>query len=352
MTSTSINGATNNNEIVIPTIRLDDPDSDRLVASLRKACIEIGFFYLEGHGISLDLIQSVKAHARQLFALPFDEKQNLVDRTLLRGYLAKESTDPDHSTVYDTKESFDMALDIPERDDPKLVGPNVWPNPSATPSYSDCEEFQKIMTDYLHACSQVSFRLVQLLALAIGMEDSHYFDQDFSDPIVGLRLLRYDTTLSRPQEGVFAAGAHTDLGIVTLLLTETPGLQISLSKQKQKNKPEEAQETEEDWIDVPPPIHDETTFVVNLGDMLERWTNGLFASTRHRVLNKTGQVRYSVPFFYKPNYEALVSPLDICCCDTNPPSFRPTICGKHYVAFTRKVTDLSLHTSNQEEKDA
>jgi len=118
------------------------------------------------------------------------------------------------------------------------------------------------------------------------------------------------------------------------------------AEKRKKQKLEEAQETEEDWIDVPPPIHDETTFVVNLGDMLERWTNGLFASTRHRVLNKTGQVRYSVPFFYKPNYEALVSPLDICCCDTNPPRFQPTVCGEHYVAFTRKVTDLSLHSRN------
>merc|ERR1719203_2384378 len=104
--------------------------------------------------------------------------------------------------------------------------------------------------------------------------------------------------------------------MVTLLLTETPGLQISPSKQKQSTE-----EEEEEWIDVPPPPHDETAFVVNLGDMLERWTNGLFASTRHRVLNSTGQVRYSVPFFYKPNYEAVVRPLDVCCSDANPPRF-------------------------------
>jgi isopenicillin N synthase-like dioxygenase len=171
------------------------------------------------------------------------------------------------------------------------------------------------MERYFEQVSTVAFRLVQLLALAVGLEDEHYFDDSFQNPMAALRLLHYSTEVSIPQHGVYACGAHSDYGMITLLLTDdNPGLQIFTKQQE--------------WIHVPPMPH---AFVVNLGDMLERWTNGLFRSTQHRVLTTyaTQKERYSIPFFYEPDFDTRVECLDICCSDDNPPKWKATTSGQH-----------------------
>jgi isopenicillin N synthase-like dioxygenase len=123
------------------------------------------------------------------------------------------------------------------------------------------------METYYSQMCQLSFRVSQLLALAIGL-DEHYFDDAFQEPLASIRLLHYAAVESRPQEGIFACGAHSDYGMITLLLTDdNKGLQI-LTKSNE-------------WIDAPPMPG---AFVVNLGDMLERWTNGLFRSTQVSLL--------------------------------------------------------------------
>jgi len=172
---------------------------------------------------------------------------------------------------------------------------------------------------YLERMSALGFRLVGLLALSLGLDDT-FFDEAFTDPTATIRLLHYASVTSQPDAGVFACGAHSDYGMLTLLLTDGPGLQIL------------AKDTGE-WVDVP---HVPNAFVVNLGDMLERWTNGLYRSTPHRVLttaSASGEEgkndRYSIPFFYEPNFDAVVKCLDVCCSDTNPPKYEPTTSGQH-----------------------
>ena len=168
------------------------------------------------------------------------------------------------------------------------------------------------MERYFTEASNVGYRLVQLLALAIGV-DEHYFDDAFQDPMAVLRLLHYAKEQSRPEDGVYACGAHSDYGMVTLLLTDSnPGLQIYTK--------------DGEWIDVPPRP---TLFVVNLGDMLERWTNGLFRSTKHRVLTSSENERYSIPFFYEPAFDTEVTCIDVCCSKDNPAKWKPTTSGQH-----------------------
>lgn len=136
-----------------------------------------------------------------------------------------------------------------------------------------------------------------------------------------LRLLRYDAVKSLPEEGLYAAGEHTDYGMIALLVTDgTPGLQVLLKSGQ--------------WIDVP---HRKGAFVVNLGDMLERWSNGLFCSTPHRVLTQGLSERYSVPFFYEPTFDARVACLDVCCSEDNPPKFEPTTSGLHLMEKYRQT---------------
>ena len=163
-----------------------------------------------------------------------------------------------------------------------------------------------------------SSRHVFRLALALGLPRK-FFDKDFEDPLTLLALLRYADVKSVPEEGLYGAGEHTDLGVITILLTDgTPGLQV-LTKTGE-------------WMDVP---HRSGAFVVNLGDMLERWSNGLFRSTLHRVVTRGGSERYSVPFAYEPGFDVPIACLDICCSEDNPPKFEPTtsgqyLCDKYY----------------------
>ena len=302
----------------IPTVRLDDPNRDRAARSLRDACVNYGFLYLEGHGIAPSLLENVMNQSNAFFDLPLECKLKVKDSVLNRGYTAfqEETLDPTVQTKGDTKEGFYIGINVPE-DSPdynpaKLKGPQPWPSPETCGDDFDCNTFQTVMEQYFTEASNVGFRLVQLLALAIGV-DEHYFDDAFQDPMAVLRLLHYAREESRPEDGVYACGAHSDYGMVTLLLTdENPGLQIYT-----KNG---------EWIHLPPRPQ---AFVCNLGDMLERWTNGLFRSTRHRVLTLAETERYSIPFFYEPAFDTQVECLDVCCSEDNPAKWKPTSSGQH-----------------------
>jgi isopenicillin N synthase-like dioxygenase len=335
---------------MIPTIHLDvmaaaivdthDTNQEAawgMIASLRHACRHVGFFYLQGHGVDPALLHAVLTQTRMLFAESLTSKQTWSDPVTNRGYTAwgEETLDPEHQTQGDTKEGYyigvDVAMDDPRYNPAKLRVPNIWPSTTAT---LDTSLFRTVMKDYFAAVSHVGLQLTRCLALAIGLEDAHFFDDAFMDPMAMLRLLHYAATPSRPDEGVYACGAHSDYGMITLLLTDdTPGLQIYQRKSipSDDNKGSE-KEGEEDgtWIDVPPRPD---AFVVNLGDMLERWTNGLFASTKHRVVvQDASKERYSIPFFYEPQFDTRVECLPLCCSPERPPRYPPTTSGEHLLS--------------------
>lgn len=304
----------------IPIIRLHDADKAKTVQGIRDACINVGFFFLEDHGIDSHLLNAALRECKRLFDLPLESKVALSDHVLSRGYTAmeEERLDPAiQKTRGDTKEGFYIGQHVPETDpryDPaKLSGPNQWPNPNTTPEMREPQLFQSTMMNYIEKLQQVGLQVVRLIALALEMKED-FFDEAFlHDPMIALRLLHYAPVASCPKEGIFACGAHSDYGMLTLLLTdENPGLQI-LTKANE-------------WKDVP---YRKDAFVVNLGDMLERWTNGLFRSTKHRVVMMNAVDRYSIPFFYEPNFDTLVKCLDVCCSAENPAKYEPITSGQY-----------------------
>lgn len=284
------------NTTVIPVIRLDDPDQQTMVKILRDACVDVGFFYLEGHGIETELMDAVHEQSEIFFKLSTDSKKILSDPVLNRGYtgMQEQSLDPKNQTKGNTKEGFNIGehitIENPAYSVEKLRGPNQWPTPERTPDMDDTDKFRHVMETYYDRLLKVSHKLVKLIALAIGLEESALDPYFAGTPFATLRLLHYAAVPSNPSEGEMTVGAQRDWGFIRLLNTyDYPGLQIFTK--------------DEVWIDVPPR---KGAFVVNLGDMLERWTNDLFRSTKHRVLTAGQTERYSTPFFLEPNFDVSV----------------------------------------------
>ncbi|XP_049405145.1 2-oxoglutarate-Fe(II) type oxidoreductase hxnY-like isoform X3 [Solanum stenotomum] len=170
------------------------------------------------------------------------------------------------------------------------------------------------MEKYHQEALEVTKAVSRLIALALDL-DVDFFDRPefLGRPIATLRLLHYEGKLSDPSNGIFGAGAHSDYGLITLLATDdVSGLQIC------KDKDAEPQI----WEYVPPL---RGAFIVNLGDMLERWSNGIFRSTLHRVLGN-GQERFSIAYFVEPSHDCLVECLPTCQSKVNPLRYPPIKC--------------------------
>ena len=286
---------------------------------LRETCETVGFFYLQVQDDQLlDLLPRVFHQSQQFFSLPPDIKKQFFDSVLNRGYtgMEEETLDPSRQSRGDTKEGYYISENVSESDpryNPfKLSGPNVYPS-NVKDNLLDCEEWKETMMAYHDKMKKVAFQLIQMLAMALDLPQS-YFDPYFQEPLPVLRLLHYSNEKSDVGKGVYACGAHSDYGMVTILATDdNPGLQIYHDEQ---------------WMDVPPPSLG--TFVVNLGDMLERWTNGKFKSTLHRVIisSSGGEERYSIPFFYEPNFDTVVECLESCIGDDGV-KYPPITSGQH-----------------------
>lgn len=324
----------------IPTISVQDREpsiyDEEQIKLLRESCEDVGFFYLRVEDKKLsDLLHEVFKQTKQFFSLPMNDKKRFSDPVLNRGYTAmgEETLDPSRQSKGDTKEGYYLADDIPKADrkynPEKLSGPNTYP--TGIDDQLDCAHWKHTMMDYHKQMKDVSFRLIKMLAMALNLPIS-YFEQHFEEPLAVLRLLHYTNEVSDVDKGIFACGAHSDYGMLTLLAMDKPGLQIY---------------HDDDWVDVPmvEPYNNEmgtSTFVVNLGDMLERWTNGKFKSTLHRVLissdandkrDEGGQTdilsdRYSIPFFYEPSFDTVVECIENCLGDEGA-KYPPITSGQH-----------------------
>ena len=227
-----------------------------------------------------------------------------------RGYTprAEETLDPEHQTCGDTKEGYYIGnKEQGEVEDTASIGCNLWPDEQAFPSLGGWRE---TMLAYFRAVHTLGMRLLRPLALSLGLP-ADFFLLKFSDPMEALRLLHYSAQKSDTSSGVLGCGAHSDYGMLTLLLTDdVPGLEILCG---------------EEWILVPPRPN---CFIVNLGDMLARWTNDVYRSTVHRVVNRCGSERYSIPFFFEPNFDCVVSCLD----GFGPAKYEATTSGEYLLS--------------------
>ncbi|XP_061366301.1 2-oxoglutarate-Fe(II) type oxidoreductase hxnY-like isoform X3 [Gastrolobium bilobum] len=275
---------------VLNCIDLSNPDINQSVNLLKQACLDSGFFYVVNHGISQEFMDEVFAQSKKFFTLPHKEKMKVLRNEKHRGYtpVLDELLDPENQVHGDYKEGYYIGVEVAE-DDPEshkpFYGPNKWPAPDILPGWRETMEkyHQEALSEML------------------------------GEPIATLRLLHYEGQVSDPLKGLYGAGAHTDYGLITLLATDdVSGLQICKDRDA---KPQI-------WEDVAPL---KGAFVVNLGDMLERWSNCIFKSTLHRVLGN-GQERYSIAYFLEPSHDCLVECLPTCKSDSNPPKFPPILC--------------------------
>ncbi len=298
--------------------------SAEVAAELRQACMGPGFFYVRNHGVPQALIARQFALVQQFFDLPLAGKEaiSLHKSPSMRGYESLGGQTLDAGARPDLKESFYCGLDY-AADHPYVqrgyhsYGRNQWP-----------EELPELATHsraYIAAMQQLALRLMQLLALSLDLPED-YFDHTHASPMLTLRLLRYPPHPERADALTFGAGEHTDWGAITLLAQDRHGgLEVKLPSGE--------------WAAATPV---EGALVVNLGDMIPRWTNGLYRSNPHRVRNvhSGGAQRHSIPFFYTPDYEAQVVPVPTCVPAGEVPRYEPCTVGEHLQAMYRKTYGL------------
>ena len=287
--------------------------SRTLLQDFFSAYNKYGFGYIINHGIEKTLIEQLFQVSKQFHSQPLSEKMRVALDHNHRGYIAINTSTDVNSKLADVKkpnqsESFMMMReDKSELPDVYLSGPNQWPK---------LENFKEVLEKYTCNMTKLGRNLMRLALLSSGVKDLSVM-QSLDTPTIWLRLLHYPPISRNSPSDLYGSAPHTDFGCLTILAQdEIGGLQVQTREGK--------------WIDVPKL---EGSFVVNVGDMLSRYTNGLLRSTPHRVINKSGKERFSCPFFFDPHTNAVVQPLK----GTGKPKFSPINFGE----FLREELEAS-----------
>lgn len=301
-----------------PAFRGEPGALEPLASQLRRACEEIGFFYLAGHGVPQAVIDDAFAASRAFHALPLEQKLQLKINENNIGYLPLNQSMQRASTVHKAtrpnyNESFFISHDR-GADHPDVLaglplrGRNQWPE--GRPA------MRAAMLKYFDTLAGVGARMLPAFALALDMPADHFEPFFRNEPHVNLRFLHYPPQDTDDDEQ-FGQGPHTDNSFLTILAREdVPGLAVQLPSGE--------------WL-APPVIPG--TFLVNLGNMMKRWSNDRFRSTPHGVLNDSGKDRYSIAFFYSPNPASNIACLPSCVSAANPARYPPAVYRDLILAF-------------------
>lgn len=277
-------------DAAIAHLDLSDPGKVDLLSAaqdLIKATDECGFIYVRIGTRYANIIESVRRAQNTFFGLNFVEKNRIAIDKNNRGYLAQGMAQMHGAARSDQKEVFFWGREA-DTTDPDVIaglplcGPNQWP---------EVEGFRQAINDYSTFIQTIGDKLLQIVAVALGSE-ADFFESRFTRSMLRGQLLCYPPTEVHPDQ--FGVAPHSDFGCLTLLLQQTAGLEVLFPDGQ--------------WIAAPPI---ENTVVVNIGDLLERWSNNRIPSTKHRVRNLSEDTRYSIAMFYDPSPGAKVDPLDL-----------------------------------------
>ena len=304
-------------------------DSNNNLRALRKtgyeimnACKNIGYFYIKNHQISQSHLDNLILLTQQFFNLPLEEKMriHINNSDIYRGYtpLGKELT----NDKYDWHECVDFGPDIHQNDSQimnqnKLLGPNQWPERP--------NDLRNLLETHWALMIILGNKITQGLAISLGLP-KNYFDSFINNSHSYMRISNYPPYENDKKDNIgLGIGSHIDYGFLTILLQDKiGGLEIKNSNDK--------------WFSAPiiP-----GTFLVNIGHMMQRWTNDYYKATIHRVIPPKNKTRCSVPFFFEPNLDTIVAPLKEFCNKDNPPHYEPLHFG-NYLEQTFKHSYSSL----------
>jgi isopenicillin N synthase-like dioxygenase len=286
---------------------------ETLVREFGEAYRTVGFSYIVNHGVDTGLISELFAASRRFHALPRVEKMAIELNAANRGFLPINSSMDVHTTLAEVtapnqSESF-IAMCEHSEDSPEVIagdylaGPNQWPALAG---------FASVVMEYHDAMCRLGRQMMGIAAEALGA-DPHPIVAHFASPMASARLLCYPQQPLDAPPGMFGSAPHLDFGCLTFLAQDdTGGLAVGTPSGE--------------WIEVPPL---DGAFVVNVGELLRRWSNGEFLSTPHRVINTSGRPRYSCPFFFDPHESTVITPLASCVRPDRPAAFDPVRCGDH-----------------------
>ena len=318
---------------IAPFLAGSPTDKLLLANELDAVCRDSGFFCLTGHGVSDESFREIYDVSKEFFHLDVEEKQRVAQSApdVIRGYIGVGAAAlgglQGEETPADWKESFsagpvDLDLDDPYYHGPLARGhfaPNQWPERP--------QEFGRVWTKYYATMTQLSSDLMRLSALALGLEEE-FFANKIDRHIGILGAMYYPDQNQSPAPGQLRAGPHTDFDTMTILRPDDApgGLQI--------------QTESGEWAAIKAPAG---AFVVNIGDLMARWTNDRWASTLHRVVNpprdsKLGAERLSIGFFHETNFDTLIECLPGCQSPREGAKYPPVLAGEHiHNQFTRQV---------------
>ncbi|MBK19607.1 MAG: penicillin synthase [Rhodospirillaceae bacterium] len=286
-----------------PSFSDDQSARELIAAEVGNACRDNGFFYISNHGVDQSLIDGAFAEANRFFDQPAEWKDRWKKQGFSNGYEPPETQRLDNESPGDIKESFNFTMgNVPGTPGYKA---NIWPE--------DFPEFRERLEAYEEGVWRAGLQVSRLISLSLEMP-FNYFDDTFAPQKSPLRILRYPPHPSDAKFNQLGCGAHTDWGWITLLSQDSlGGLEIETASG--------------DWVRVDPIPG---TFVVNLGDIMLRWTNGQYHSSLHRVMNnRSGRNRHSIVLFFNQAHETHVECLPTCLTPGEIPKFPPCTAGEH-----------------------
>ncbi|WP_374576161.1 isopenicillin N synthase family dioxygenase [Phenylobacterium sp.] len=317
--------------IDISALRGDDPAAKQATADeIGRACETVGFFYIAGHGVPQALIDRTYELSRRFHYSPVKDKERVHIRHSpgTRGWvpvtkddddgdpelyrLVEPNPDHDYLTKPRLHAAFDVALELPE-DDPDFRAGNLMLVPNQWPDW--IPGFREEVMAYYDAVIELGQLLFEAFTMRLGLPRDFFAERSTKAPSQ-LRLLHYPPNEMPMDNDHLGIGAHSDFECFTILHTAGPGLQVMNAA--------------DEWISAPPIPG---TFVVNVGDLLEGWTNGRFKATQHRVVN-TGKERYSIPLFITVDYHTVIEPLPAFVSEGNPAKYNRIVSGDHLAGFS------------------
>ncbi|MBN9508503.1 MAG: isopenicillin N synthase family oxygenase [Alphaproteobacteria bacterium] len=289
--------------------RHDAAATEAAATAIREACTARGFFYVAGHGVPAAIIDAAAEQARHFFHLPLEVKRRAAVNARHRGFNALGDALMYEAKHPDQKEFFSIGLELPE-DDPdvlageKLRGPNNWP--------AEMPAFRAALSAYYDALGACGADLMRGVAVSLGVAPDFFADR-YRKRLQRTQIIYYPPQPPMAEADVFGVAPHTDFGCITLLWQDDNGGLEVLDRASRA------------WIPATPIPG---TLVVNAGDLLGRWTNDRYASTPHRVVNRSGRERFSIATFYDPDFKAVVDPraLGVAEADCRYP---PVSAGEH-----------------------